>query len=677
MNPLNKRPTTERQAPLYTFSVTPILFALVVAVLPHLGRLPPWIVLWCAVFWGYQSLYVRLKWPAPPRFFRTILTVSGLIGLLLTYSTRLGSDAYLGLLAIMSALKPFEITSHRDRMVTVFLAYFIVITSLFQSETLAMTLYMLISVGVTTSVLIRVNDPKSGFKDSLKQASIIMAQAIPLMVALFFLFPRIQGGFFGFTRSGKGISGFSDAMRPGAVSMLAENDAIAFRAQFKGPIPQAHLLYWRGIVFEAFDGREWRAAKTILETGARLEGENPAAYTVTLEPHEDRYLFVLEMPAEYPKTERLLDDFTLRSHRPVFAARRYAVTSYTTYRTGPETPVRLERTVGLPEDGNPKARQLALELTREAAGPDEKVARVLDYFAKGGFVYTLEPPLLGRDQVDDFLFMSKEGYCEHYASAFAFMMRAAGVPARIVGGYQGGEVNPFGGYLIVRQKDAHVWVEIWDGKNGWRRVDPTAAVAPGRITGGIEGALAPGELPAGIVERYFGNVADIVKQVRFWWDSISTAWSAWFSAYSFEEQRALLERLGINAGTWDAALKALGLLLVLTLVIAGGVGFWMLRPPKERPDRVGKYYALFAKKLAKAGLEREPGMGPSDYAALVAKIRPDLAKQAGDIIGLYIRLRYGNGGGEGEKEAFGRKVKAFRAVGRDHEKHERRKMSEK
>jgi len=233
----------------------PILFALVVAILPHIVRLPLWIILWCAGMWGYLVLSLRFGWPGPGKVIRRVLTAIGLGGLLLTYSVRLGPDAFLGLLAIMAALKPFEIHSHRDRMVTVFVAYFIVITSLFQSETLAITLYMFVSVGVTTAVLIRINDPKGRFRQNLKMAAVIMAQAIPLMVVLFLLFPRIQGSLFGLSMMGKAKSGFSDIMSPGSVSMLVEDNSTAFRAEFDGPMPPPELRYWRGIVFENFDGR--------------------------------------------------------------------------------------------------------------------------------------------------------------------------------------------------------------------------------------------------------------------------------------------------------------------------------------------------------------------------------------------------------------------------------------
>ncbi len=635
-------------------TVIPILFALIVAILPHIVRLPLWIILWCAGMWGYLALSLRFGWPMPGKMIRRILTLIGIIGLLLTYSVRLGPDASLGLLAIMAALKPFEIDSHRDRIITVFVAYFIVITSLFQSETLAITLYMFVSVGITTAVLIRINDPGGRFSRHLKIAAVMMAQAIPLMAILFLLFPRIQGGFLNLSLGDQAKSGFSDIMSPGSVAMLVENDAVAFRAEFDGWMPPPELRYWRGIVFENFDGRVWRMESRTPEKSTPPPGDQPATYTINLEPHQARWLFALEMPAKIPDDAVLYADNTLRSRRPVFATLRYSLSSNTRYDAGGENPDRLQYLTRLPEGVNPRTTQLAREMTKNAVNADEKIHRILAYFANGGFVYTLKPPLLGHHPVDDFLFGAKKGYCEHFASAFAVMMRAVGIPARVVGGYQGGEVNPYGNFLLVRQTDAHAWVEVWLPEKGWLREDPTAAVAPERITGGMEGAS---------VRRYFGGLSKFMDQVRFGWEAMSARFNAWFEGYSYEQQRALLSKLGITAGNWGESLKALIILLpILMMAAAGAVAFWVLRTPPRKPDVIRKHYALFCEKLNRAGLGRKPGMGPFTYAAFAAENRPDLAQRIDEITGLYVGLRYQGRSSRAELFDFIKKIKAFQPI---------------
>jgi transglutaminase-like putative cysteine protease len=610
--------------------------------------------------WGYLLLSLRSGWPVPGKAIRRVLTAIGLGGLLLTYSVRLGPDAFLGLLAIMAALKPFEMHSHRDRMVTVFVAYFIVITSLFQSETLAITLYMFVSVCVTTAVLVRINDPKGRFRENLKTAAVIMAQAIPLMVVLFLLFPRIQGSLFGLSMMGKAKSGFSDFMSPGSVSMLVEDDSTAFRAEFDGPMPPPELRYWRGIVFENFDGRRWSVEKRTPETRVLPPGRQPSAYTIHLEPHRAKWLFALEMPADIPRSAILYADNTLRSRYSVHKTLRYFLTSNTRYEAATENPDHLRHLVSLPEDNNPFTVQLARKITQNAAGTDEMINRTLDYFSKGGFVYTLKPPILGRHPVDSFLFESKKGYCEHYASAFAVMMRAAGVPARIVGGYLGGEANPYGNFLVVRQTDAHAWVEVWHSEKGWLRVDPTGAVAPERITSGMEASLAAGEVPGGVMRQYLGGLTNIYDQIWFGWEAINARFNAWFEGYSYEQQRALLEKIGITAGNWAASMKALALLLLLlVLATAGVISFVVLRPPARKPDAVRKYYTRFYEKLDRAGLPRKSDIGPLDYAAFVSKKRPDLARRMDEITGLYIRLRYQDQPPRVVLADFIKKIKAF------------------
>jgi transglutaminase-like putative cysteine protease len=442
------------------------------------------------------------------------------------------------------------------------------------------------------------------------------------------------------------------------VANLVENDEVAFRAMFENRIPPANLLYWRGIVFQSFDGRKWSADKQAQEHYTLPEGQNPVSYTITLEPHNSRWLFALEMPAKIPPTAKLLKDYTLRARRTVKRKLRYEMTSNTRYRAEEPNQWALRRLTRLPEGINPKARALAKRLTENARNDEEKTGRILDYFKTSGFSYTLQPPRLGANSVDDFIFKSKKGYCEHYASAFAFMLRSVEIPARIVGGYQGGEKNPYADYLIVRQSDAHVWVEVWLPEKGWTRVDPTAVVAPDRISKGMEGALSPGDLPDFLSRSYFG----FIDQLQFGWDAISTQWSAMFEGYSYYEQKALLKKLGITSGAWDASLKALLLLLVLIGIIVIIYAWFALKSPYEKPDTVKKYYALFCKKLSRAGFLRKPDQGPIDYAEYVSKNRPDLKNRIAEITDSYVQLRYRGQLSKTVLAKFIKKVRAFNPV---------------
>jgi hypothetical protein len=238
------------------------------------------------------------------------------------------------------------------------------------------------------------------------------------------------------------------------------------------------------------------------------------------------------------------------------------------------------------------------------------------------------------------------------------MMRTIDVPSRIVGGYLGGERNPFANYLIVRQSDAHVWAEVWHSEKGWVRVDPTAVVVPERVTQGLAGALAAGELPDFLSRRYFG----IIRQIQFGWDAISTQWSAWFEGYSYYEQKALLRKLGLSSDAVRASLQAMILML---LVLAAAVALYAgiaLKSSRKKPDKIRKYYTLFCKKLSRAGFNRKPDQGPMDYAADVIKNRPDLKRRIDDITDLYVRLRYQEEPSKGVLAEFIKKVKGFDPV---------------
>lgn len=640
--------------------IRPIIIALLVAIAPHFLRLPAWIILWCLILWGYLFIGAGRGWARPGKYLRLFLASAGFVVAMVTLGgLMIGGNTFTGLLAVMAGLKPSETRDHRDRMVTVFIAYFIVITSLFIYENLAMTLYMLLSVLVTSTVLIHINHPGGRIRSHLRLAGIIMAQAAPLMIVLFLLFPRIQGSLWGMPRQGEGKSGFSDTLSPGNITSLVKSEEIAFRAEFSGEIPRMNRRYWRGIVFHEFDGRAWHWELRAPLPMPALTGEERAEYNVSLEPHDSRWLFALELPAGAPDGAKRFSDYTMISSSRVSRRRHYRVVSYLDYDTGPLTQV--EKTVGLqlPPAGNPEARELA-RVWRESAGSDEEIVEMgLAYIRENNFVYTLNPPPLGVNVIDSFLFRSRKGYCEHYASSFAFLMRAAGVPARVVGGYLGGQKNPYGNYLTVRQSDAHAWVEIGFDERGWVRVDPTGAVSPERIEQGVAASLSPGEIPDFLTSGKYGSFSGYWENITYGWDAVNTRWDIWFAGYSFEQQQSLLKRIGIDAGSWEGPVKALLLGLFIAGLFAGLFAAGILRRDVGKRDLAQESYERFCQKLARAGMSRNPGQGPQDYGALISEKRPDLKGKSEEIIDLYVQLRYGRGGDESKMKAFQEKIKDF------------------
>jgi transglutaminase-like putative cysteine protease len=291
----------------------------------------------------------------------------------------------------------------------------------------------------------------------------------------------------------------------------------------------------------------------------------------------------------------------------------------------------LQQSLALPAHFNPRTRALAAEW--QSLPPREIAEAALTKFRSEPFYYTLQPPLLGPDAMDEFLFTTRRGFCEHYASAFVFLMRAAGVPARVVAGYQGGEVNPVDGYLTVRQSDAHAWAEIWLAGQGWVRVDPTAAVAPARIEQGIAAALPEGE-PLPVVVRID---ADWLRQLRNRWEAANNSWNQWVLGYNPQRQREVLSRLGLADADWQKMTATLAVLCGTALLI---VTLWTL-PARRAVDPVQRAWQGYCKELARRGMARAEWEGPLAFAQRVARERPDLAELTSEAAACYAELRYG------------------------------------
>ena len=482
---------------------------------------------------------------------------------------------------------------------------------------------------------------------------------LPLMILFFVLFPRIAGPLWGLPSDAfAGMTGLSDTMTPGSISRLVQSDAVAFRAQFAGRPPPPAVRYWRGPVLENFDGRAWTPARGGSDPAPESEtGGTPVRYTVTLEPSNKRWIFALEVPDPLapPTGTRLTPDLQLLAARALEHRARYTLTSFPQHRFGMDADARvLRRALRLPEYGNPETRALARRLRAQSASDADLVNRTLRLFHDEPFVYTLTPPQLGSDGIDEFLFTTRRGFCEHYASAFTFLMRAAGIPARVVTGYQGGEFNRVGNYLIVRQSDAHAWSEVWLEGQGWVRVDPTAAVAANRIEQGIASALPAGEpLPF-----FVRTDAAWLRQLRLRWDALDNQWNQWVLGYNQERQIGLFASLGFGIVSWREL--ALGLVVGIGLLL-GGIALLTLRNGRRpRGDEVQALYLKFCAKLAKAGIPRLATEGPLDFAARVRAARPEWATAVDDIVRCYVQLRYGAHGSADALRTLAARIGAFR-----------------
>jgi len=374
---------------------------------------------------------------------------------------------------------------------------------------------------------------------------------------------------------------------------------------------------------------------------------------VTLEVHNRNWLFALETAASLPERARMTSDGMLVAASPVRTRLRNALASQADPASAPrERRGLLERALRLPETGNPRARALAAEWRRGARDDAEVLLRALDYFRGAGLTYTLEPPLLGREPVDEFLFQTRAGFCEHFSSAFVFLLRAAGLPARVVTGYQGGEVNSVDRIITVRQFDAHAWAEVFVTGRGWLRVDPTAAAVPGRIESGLARAVREGE-PLPLLIR---PQLEWLRSVRHNWEALAHRWNVMVLGYSQERQRDLMASLGMRDTDWRGLTAAMASVLgVFTLVLLA----WSLRR-LARPDRVQRAWLAFCRKLGTRGVARAPHEGPRDYAARAAGRLPAASAAIQAIAALYLAVRYGRSPSREQVAELERRVRALR-----------------
>jgi len=618
-----------------------VLIALAVAVAAHVTSLPPWITLLLVATGAWRWTACRRSWPLPPRWLRATVAVAATVAVLASYRTLNGIEAGTSFLVLMAGVKLLETRNSRDLTVVVFICYFLLYAALLRDQQLRQLPWLLAGVLVATGALMRVHAGTAGdsLREVLRRTAVLMLQAAPLALALFLLFPRLPGPFWGIAAGNSARTGLNDEMTPGDISDLSVSGEPAFRVRFLGAVPPPAQRYWRGPVLHEFDGRSWRRARDqAFPLQEIVPAGEPVEYQVTLEPHDRNWILALDLATQWPEREAYRSfDFQLLAPRPLTELTTYRLSSHTQYRAGLALPESVRRKdLQLPQEGNPRARALGRELAaRHAQDPQAIAAAMLRSFREQPFVYTLDPPKLAENAVDEFLFETRKGFCEHYASAFTFVMRAAGVPARVVLGYQGGELNPIGGYMLVRQSDAHAWSEIWIESRGWVRMDPTAAVAPERIERGLIGSVGANEPVPGRLRQQ----SEVWFQVSLAWDAANDLWNERIVRFSAAGQMELLERLGVEDPDW----RALGLAMTASLAsffVALSVYLaWKSREPaKDWPARL---HAVVARRLRRRGVEHDPAEGPVAYLDRAAGECPDLAAEIGAIREVYVALRYG------------------------------------
>jgi len=667
-------------------SILWLLLVQLVVIIPHVQRLSFWMIaIWllCA-FWRLAMFRGTANYPG--FFLRTLVVLLGTIGIAVSFGHQGALDIAVAALIFAFSLKLIEVKKRRDLFLLLYLAFFVIAASFLYSQSLFLVLYQLFAVVVVLSGLSATQSASAQLQisHSLRLSSKLIVQAIPLLLLLFFVFPRLSPIWAVSDSSLKSRTGMSDSMSVGYVSELAQSTELVFSVDFIGEPPEQSALYWRGMTYENFDGSTWTrgaGSEAIVETNnGRLKrpltttpfitSGQPIHYEVSMPASGANWLFMLPVAEVVNKKNHanlglaLTSDFNYETKQEAKGLTLWNVSSYLDYVAEPELSYdRIQQLTALPEGFNPKtrdfARRMALEVTYyQTQRADDFAQQIWHFFNREKFYYTLKPDVVGRHTVDDFLFVTRNGFCEYYANAATMLFRAVGIPARVVAGYQGGEINAVNQLLQVRQLDAHAWVEYWQRGEGWQRFDPTAAVAPERIDYGLNEALTSSNRN----ELAFYN--PIMLNNLAWYkgfqqrlDAVNLAWQRAFVNFDSDKQQSLLS-------DWLGELTHIKLsvaMLVAMCVTLAAIAFVTLRRRRiDLRSPEDKLYDLFCSRLAKLGLPRDKGEAPASYAVRVSIALPDLAEEVGQITKLYEQLVFQELTQKSLSISFSRKVKAFR-----------------
>jgi protein-glutamine gamma-glutamyltransferase len=625
------RAPAEAPAPLWW-----VCAAFAGGVLLHIDRMPPWATASALILILWRIFNARSPW-YPGLAARAGLALTLVAIVLLRFHTLNGLAAGTTLLMLMAALKLLETRRARDQLVLLAAALFLLVAACLDRQDLVRAPLYALEAWLCCAALAVVAYPGFTPGAALRLAGRALLLALPLALLLFVFFPRLPGAFWAIPRGELAVTGLSDTMNPFGIGQLASSYDPAFRAWFSGAPPPPEERYWRGPVLHEFDGYSWRRGYGLFHASPPLQFVGSAyRYRLVLEPTYRHFWFALDTPVQSPDPRVLLTfDRQLFATEPVDVPVSYLGVSYTHLRSNAPLPPDQRRTdSALPAGGNPRTRALAQQLRAQAPSDAAYVEAVLGFLRNGGFVYSLEPEVLGADPVDQFLFRTRTGFCGHYASAFVVLMRAAGVPARVVTGYLGGEWNP-AGYLLVRQSEAHAWAEVWLPSGGWTRVDPTAVVAPERLRYGVID-LMPDSLPA---RARLLHASPWLAALLQRWDAANALWSERVVKFDYGSQLNLLARLGIH--TPSARLLGWAFMAALCVWLVA-VGWYFSRGARPaRADALARAYARLCRKLAHAALPRAAHQGPCSYAAELSAGHPQLAARVQPLLELYAQLRYG------------------------------------
>ncbi|WP_144393387.1 transglutaminase TgpA family protein [Pleionea sediminis] len=589
------------------------------------------------LLWVFYCSYRNYS-PKLNRWVLSAISIGAAIYVFVQFGTFRGKEAGVSLIVVMYSLKILESEKYRDLNLLITLGFFVHSMVFLFTESFFVLGYMFFAYGMIVYHLMIFNSV-SAKRVSWKPSVKLLAYALPIVIVFFLFFPRLPGPLWRMPNQSLAGSGFSDMMTPGDINSLNLLDEPAFRVRFDKPPPQSIQFYWRGLVFEKFDGLSWSVSNLTRKQPLdfQMKSDNLLTYSVSLEPTQQRWLFALNAPVEFSEAATLLGDMTLTSQTRITDRVRYQVTSAPNVQYGFNLPdIVRQVNLAIPKDSNPLSVQWAREQYTRFNSDKGFIDFLLQRINTEPYYYTLTPPIMRENMVDDFWFEKQSGFCEHYASSVTLMLRAVGIPARIVVGYQGGRYNQVGDYFLISQKDAHAWLEYWSQGNGWTRIDPTAAIDPSRIDESLlQEVESRGFLFDALPEAMKLEIGtfDLLEQ---WVDSVNSFWQEWVLDFNQSRQWDFMSFLYL-----DKIPRPYLYLIVLTVI---GFLFYYIarkfRGETQKLDKVGEAYLRFLRKLAREKFEKKPSEGCLSFVHRVLETRPEWRDKLMPIVRDYHALRY-------------------------------------
>ena len=620
--------------------LTALLLLLGALMAPHAANLNPLILafFFTTVLWRLVAL--RRPELMPGRWLLFLLMIGALALVISSTDITDGRLAGTALLSVMLGLKLLELRARRDIHITIFLGFFLVLTQFLYNQSLWLAAYLFGGVIGLMSLQVGLNRVNIEPRLQMRNTLAMLAGALPLALVIFLLFPRLQAPLWGINSS-RASTGISDEMTLGNIGSLTRSREIAFRVRFFDDEPDPGERYWRGPVLWSTDGVRWSPGLRPARSLPLIESDGvPIEYEITMEPTGSYWLFALDMITGKPASTHINSNHALVNDQPVTRRFSYRATSDPDLLLRALSDFERHQALRLPPDVSPRVRGLVRQWqdSTDPAQPLQLVQEALAYYREQPFVYTLTPGVLEENAIERFLFETRRGFCEHYAGSFALLMRVAGIPSRVVIGYQGGEKNPHADHWVIRQSDAHAWTEVWLPKLGWWRIDPTAAVAPERIEQPIDAALSfdSDRVIFSVDDR--GLAGTLWRNAAWLADAVDLGWHEWVVGFTAERQSSLLKSFGLRD------LKGLGLVIALSIgsALAMTLVYLIARIPRTKTqDPLPSLWQRLLHKLQRAGVRAPPWHGPDTVCDVAAASHPEAADELMAIKRMYVQMRYG------------------------------------